>query len=108
MAIALPIFLFVIFGIVEFGRAFMVEHLLAEAARLGARRSIIEGSENSEIEALVKDHCADHLGVSADHVDVSISVGPASPGNLAAAAIANQVDRLPTPGRVTMTQQAMR
>lgn len=37
MALVLPLFLLVIFGIVEIGRAFMVEHLLANAARVGAR-----------------------------------------------------------------------
>jgi Flp pilus assembly protein TadG len=72
MAMVLPIFLLVIFGMVEFGRAFMAEHLIANGARMGARRSVVEGSTNAECEQIVKDFCADSLGISSDKVTVSI------------------------------------
>ncbi len=57
MAVVLPVFLLVLFGIVEFGRAMMVEQLLANGARLGARRAILNDKTNSEVEQLVRDFC---------------------------------------------------
>jgi Flp pilus assembly protein TadG len=72
LAFVLPVFLLVIFGIVEFGRAFMAEHLLANAARLGARSAIVEGSTNAEITQQVTDFCVDTLSVNAADVSVFI------------------------------------
>jgi Flp pilus assembly protein TadG len=74
LAVVFPVFLMIIFGIIEFGQAFLVEHLLANAARVGARRAIIDGSSNSKIEQQVKDHCASTLGVSASNFKVAIAV----------------------------------
>jgi Flp pilus assembly protein TadG len=43
MALVLPVFMMVLLGIVEFGRAMMVSQLLANASREGARLAIVEG-----------------------------------------------------------------
>jgi Flp pilus assembly protein TadG len=78
MAFVLPIFLLVVFGIVEFGRAFMVEHLLANATRMGARQSIVDGSTNSNVEQAVKDFCVSSLGVTSDQVSVTFALAAGS------------------------------
>jgi Flp pilus assembly protein TadG len=78
MALVLPLFLLVVFGIVEFGRAFMVEHLLANAARVGARKAIVNGSTNSEIEQTIKGFCSQSMGVDEDAVTVTVAVESAS------------------------------
>lgn len=72
-ALLLPLFLMMLLGIFEFGRAFMVEHVLASASRLGVRRAIVEGATESQVTTLVKDFCTDNLGVAADSVTVVVS-----------------------------------
>lgn len=45
----LPIFTMLVFGIIEFGRGFMIMQLMTNAAREGCRRGIIDGSTNSDV-----------------------------------------------------------
>ena len=73
MAVVLPIFLFVIFGIIEFGRAYMVKHVVASGARRGARLAVLDGSSNSQVEVACKSFCANTLGASANDITVAIS-----------------------------------
>ena len=42
MAIALPILLLIIFGIIEFGRAWHLRQVVTDAAREGARRAVVQ------------------------------------------------------------------
>jgi Flp pilus assembly protein TadG len=55
-AIVLPIFLLAIIGIIEFGRAVMVQQILVNAAREGARRAIVPGATTDEVKELVDDY----------------------------------------------------
>jgi Flp pilus assembly protein TadG len=82
MAVVLPLFLLVVFGIVEFGRGMMVKQLLANSARLGARRSIVEGKTNSEIEAIVVAACQNTISATATPA-VTISINGATGADLA-------------------------
>src|SRR5262249_36443318 len=52
-AIVAPVFFVFIFGLVEIGRAFMVEHQLTNAARIGCRTAIIEGESTHDITSAV-------------------------------------------------------
>jgi Flp pilus assembly protein TadG len=113
MAGVLPLFLLVVLGIVEFGRGTMVKQLLANSARLGARRSIIEGRTNSEIEALVIAACHNTISATATP-SVTISINGVANANLTAATEGDlcevsvsvpfsQVSLLPTPKWIGMT-----
>lgn len=53
MAVVVPVFLFLIFGIAEIGRAYMVTHLLNNAARNGCRTGILSGKSDSDITSAV-------------------------------------------------------
>src|SRR5438046_2996127 len=53
MALVLPIFITVVLGIVEFGRAMMVSQLVTNAAREGARLSIIDGTTNTDVQSRI-------------------------------------------------------
>jgi len=55
-AIVAPFLLLLIFGIIEFGRAVMVQQLLTNASREGARRAILEGATSEEVEIIVSDY----------------------------------------------------
>lgn len=53
-AVVLPLFLLVVFGMIEFGRAIMVQQVLTNASREGARRATIEGATESEVQSVVR------------------------------------------------------
>ncbi|MHB0960815.1 MAG: TadE/TadG family type IV pilus assembly protein [Pirellulaceae bacterium] len=53
LAIVLPILLLALVGIIEFGRAVMVQQIITNAAREGARRAIIPGAKSSTALSLV-------------------------------------------------------
>jgi Flp pilus assembly protein TadG len=79
-AIVLPIFLIIIVGIVEFGRALMVAQLLNNAAREGTRVASMAGSTNASVDDAVRTFAASSIGVAADELAVTIEV-TAAPGN---------------------------
>jgi Flp pilus assembly protein TadG len=60
-------------GFIEFGRALMVQQVLINAARVGARQASTTGSTLSEVQTAVEEY-ADGLAVSG--VDVSVSPDP--------------------------------
>ncbi|MEX2286780.1 MAG: TadE/TadG family type IV pilus assembly protein [Planctomycetaceae bacterium] len=78
MALVLPVFLTVVLGIMEFGRAMMVSNLVANAAREGARLSVTTGSTNSTVTSTVQDFMAEAIGVSSGNVTVTITVTAAA------------------------------
>ena len=85
MALVLPIFVTVVLGIVEFGRAMMVAQMCTNSAREGVRLAVLDSSTNNEVETAVKDLMVAAAGVSAGDVAVTITITPAAgnpnPGN---------------------------
>lgn len=75
-ALVLPIFMMILVGIVEFGRAFMVANMLAESARHGARIAIVPGSTNTSVESEVKTRVSELTHVAAGDVTVAITIAP--------------------------------
>ncbi len=78
-ALVLPLFLALVLGIVEFGRAMMVGQMVTNAAREGARLAVLNGASNDEVEAAVVDNLQRTLGISSeitDGVSVSFTVEP--------------------------------
>lgn len=78
LAVCLPIFLAVLLGIIEFGRAMSVAQLLNAAAREGCRDAIIEGSTTSGVRAAVLDQVVKTVGCPEQNVSVEITVTPIS------------------------------
>jgi Flp pilus assembly protein TadG len=74
-AIVAPVFFMMIIGFLEFGRALMVQQVLINASRVGARQAITTGATTTEVESAVADYTA---GVTVDGVDVSVSPDPSS------------------------------
>lgn len=75
-AFVLPIFLMVVFGIVEFGRAFMVQQTLINASREGARQAIFPNSTSEKAEDAVIAHLA-AAGITVTSEAVNVSPDPA-------------------------------
>jgi Flp pilus assembly protein TadG len=63
--------LLLLFGIIEFGRVVMVQQLITNAAREGARMAVIEGANDSTIETDIEDRLA---GSSVPGATCSISL----------------------------------
>ena len=55
-AVVAPLFFLLIFGIIEFGRMVMVQQVLTNASREGARRAVVESASSAEVETYVNDY----------------------------------------------------
>ena len=69
-----PLFFLLLAGIIEFGQAFRIEHMLSNATRRGVRSAIIEGATTSDVETTVKDQCVKTLGVLEADVTVAVAI----------------------------------
>jgi Flp pilus assembly protein TadG len=58
MAVVTPLLLAVLFGIIEFGWLFTVQHTLVNAAREGARTGILEGADATDVTTVVLNYLA--------------------------------------------------
>jgi Flp pilus assembly protein TadG len=76
-----PLLVMVIFGIIEFGRTFMVMELLTEAARAGCRKGIVPGTSTQDIKDAVVNSLT-NAGISGETATVIINDGA---GNIAEA-----------------------
>jgi Flp pilus assembly protein TadG len=83
MALVLPVFVALMLGVIEFGRAIMVGQLVTNAAREGCRQAILDGSTNTAVSDFVKQFLADTANVAKGDVAVTVAVGnPAAGGQL--------------------------
>ncbi len=62
-AVVGSVFVFILLGVIEVGRGLMVQHLLTNAARDGARVATIEGKGKSDVQTAV-DTALSGLGLS--------------------------------------------
>lgn len=75
-AVVLPVFFLAIVGIVEFGRGMMVSQLVTNGSREAARRSVFDGSTNTDVEAFVQDKLANSIGCATADIAVAITITP--------------------------------
>lgn len=85
MALTLPLFLLMGVGIMEFGRGFMVQQMVTNAAREGARHAILPGATSSEVTTRVRDYLTTG-GIAPTAVQVTIT-----PSSLAGTKTGDQV-----------------
>lgn len=69
-AVVLPIFLTLIFGMVEFGRVLSVQHVVNSAAREGARVASLPGTTNAVVTAAVQNELT-NAGLPLDNITFS-------------------------------------
>ncbi|MEZ6061460.1 MAG: TadE/TadG family type IV pilus assembly protein [Planctomycetaceae bacterium] len=77
-AIIIPIFLILVLGIIEFGRAMSVGQMVTNASREGCRQAILDGSSSTAVEAYVDNFLSGALGVTAADVTVTCFVNGAA------------------------------
>jgi hypothetical protein len=78
-AVVAPLFFMLILGIIEIGRAMMVQQVLVNASRVGARQAALLTSTQSGVTTAVSGY-ADGVGIHGVSVSVSPDPGTASPG----------------------------
>ncbi len=64
-----------IIGFIEFGRALMVQQVLVNASRVGAREAITTSATSTGVETAVQEYTE---GVAVPGVDVSVTPNPAT------------------------------
>ena len=75
-AIVAPLFFLLVFGMIEFGRMVMVQQILTNASREGARTAVLDGSTTTD----VTDTVITHMGDAQITIDTSnITINPANP-----------------------------
>ena len=72
-ALICPLFLLLLFGALEFGRAYLRLHIMTNAARDGARVGTLPGSLEADIESTVEDRLSS-TGVDQDTCVVTVQV----------------------------------
>jgi Flp pilus assembly protein TadG len=77
-AFVAPVFFILIFGMIEFGRMVMVQQILTNASREGARKAVLDGSTATDVNNTVIALMADaKIAVDATY----ITINPANPGS---------------------------
>lgn len=98
-AIVAPIFFMLVFGCIEFGRALMVQQILTNASRVGARQAITLNASESGVVSAATDYAS---STSVPGVSVSVSPSPAAAqaGDMVSVTVAvpfNNVSWIPAP-----------
>jgi Flp pilus assembly protein TadG len=80
-AVVVPLFFTLVMGIIEFGRIFMVQEMLVNAARVGARAAILSGSTQSGVQSIISNYMSS-TGVSGYTSTISPNLsGSPAPGS---------------------------
>lgn len=74
-AIVAPLFFMLILGFIELGRAFMVQQILTNASRVGARQAITLNGTESDVVSVTESYMS---GMGITGVTVSVVPSPAS------------------------------
>ncbi len=77
-AIVAPLFFLLVFGMIEFGRMMMVQQVITNASREGARQAVLDGATTQEVTTVVTDYLANGSVSGA-----TVTIDPNPPGNAA-------------------------
>jgi len=78
-AIVLPVFVLLTFGMIEYGRMVMVQQVITNASREGARRAVLDGATSTEVTDAVTTYLT-NAAISGGTTTMS----PANPSSAAA------------------------
>ena len=75
-AVVAPVFLLLVFGMIEYGRMVMVQQVLTNASREGARVAVLDGSTSQQVQDTVNQYLN-----SGSISGAVITVDPANPAD---------------------------
>jgi Flp pilus assembly protein TadG len=102
-AIVAPIFFLLIFGMIEFGRVVMVQQLLTNASREGARLGVLNDATDTQVKSKVVSYLAGaNITIATSNVTVAYATDASLPGSGESVTVTvsvpfNQVSWLPSP-----------
>lgn len=99
-AIVAPVFFTMVLGMIEYGRMVMVQQLVTNASREGARVGVLDGATTSQVQTAVSSYLS-----AASVTGATVTVNPSPPSNAGYGAPVtvtvtipfSQVSWLPTP-----------
>lgn len=77
-AVVTPIFFLLVMGIIEYGRMVMVQQVITNASREGARAAILDGSTTANVQSVVNNYLS-----SASITGAVVAVSPNPPSDAA-------------------------
>lgn len=99
-AVVAPVFIMLVFGMIEYGRMVMVQQLLTNASREGARMGILDGATTSSVQTAVTTYLS-NASVTGATVTVNpnppSSAGYGAPVTVTVSIPFSQVSWIPTP-----------
>ena len=99
-AIVAPLFFFLVFAMIEYGRMVMVSQIITNASREGARQAVLDGATNSEVESAVDDFLTMSSIQGAEVETVPSDISAAVYGDAVTVSVTvqfNEVSWLPSP-----------
>jgi len=99
-AVVAPLFFLMVFGMIEFGRMIMVQQVITNASREGARMAVLDGATTAAVEAAVQTYLQ---GATIQNAQVSVNPNPPSsagygePVSVTVSISFDQVSWLPSP-----------
>ena len=99
-AVVAPVFFLLVFGMIEFGRVVMVQQLLTNASREGARLGVLTDSTDTQVKSRVVSYLSGaNITIATSNVNVAYA-SDSSSGESVTVTVSvpfNQVSWLPTP-----------
>jgi Flp pilus assembly protein TadG len=74
-ALVAPLFFFLVLGMVEYGRMIMVQQVITNASREGARRAVLDNATTADVQAIVDDYLENG---SVDGATITVTPSPPS------------------------------
>lgn len=99
-AVVAPVFFLLVFGMIEYGRMVMVQQIITNASREGARIGVLDGSTSSDVTTAVQGYLT---SAAIRGADVTVTPSPPSSAGYGAPVTVNvsvgfnQVSWLPSP-----------
>lgn len=88
-AIVAPLFFLLVLGMIEYGRLVMVQQILTNAAREGARKAVLEGIGTSDVQTAVQNYLQ---GANIDEATVTVVTNsPVAPDYAASMTVTVQI-----------------
>ena len=79
-AIVAPVLITLVLGMIEVGRALMVQQVLVNASREGARTAVMEGANVSAVKTYVQEYLAD-MSISVTQDKIAVAPDPSTSAN---------------------------
>jgi len=74
-AIVAPLFFLLVFGMIEYGRMVMVQQVITNASREGARRAVLDGATTAEVRTKVNNYL-ESAGIAENPDYITVSPDP--------------------------------